>query len=47
MVRVLHHGTDVSHPEQIRGTAARPAKPSYGELLMRSVFVLIERRGEA
>jgi hypothetical protein len=44
---VLHHGTDVSHPEQIHGTATRAARASYGDVLMRSVFVLIERRGEA
>jgi len=47
MTRVLHHGIIVSHPEQIRGTAISARVASYGECLMRSVFVLIERRGEA
>jgi hypothetical protein len=47
MTRVLHHGIDVSHPEQIVGTVTSAPGASYGEALMRSVFVLIERRGEA
>jgi hypothetical protein len=47
MEGVLHPGIDVSHPEQIGGTVTHPLSASYGEGLMRSVFVLIERRGEA
>jgi hypothetical protein len=47
MQGVLHPGIDVSHPEQICGTTTSATDASYGEGLMRSVFVLIVRRGEA
>jgi hypothetical protein len=47
MRAVFHAGPDVSHPERFRKSAATQAAEPYRVLIMRSVFVLIDCRGEA